>query len=79
MKTLIHRYSDNPILTAADIPYPATLVFNAGVAKWQGEYVMVFRNDYGGQPGNDRFDGTNIGVAFSDDGIDWRARPVPWI
>ena len=33
--------------SAKDIPYPATLVFNAGVCKWQGKYVMLFRNDYG--------------------------------
>ena len=73
------RHPDNPLLTAADLPYPATLVFNAGVAKYQGRYVMVFRNDYGGKPGTDHFAGTNIGVAFSDDGIHWEPRAKPWI
>ena len=34
-----------PILTKKDIPYDAELIFNAGVAKIKGEYVMVFRND----------------------------------
>ena len=38
---------DKPILTKGDIPYEAELVFNAGVAKIDGKYVMVFRNDYG--------------------------------
>jgi len=69
----------NPVLSAERIPYPATLIFNAGVAKFQGKYVMVFRNDYGGRPGSAQFEGTNIGVAFSDDGVNWTPRPKPWI
>jgi beta-1,4-mannooligosaccharide/beta-1,4-mannosyl-N-acetylglucosamine phosphorylase len=79
MTDMIKRYPANPVLSAAGVPYPATLIFNAGVAKWQGRYVMVFRNDYGGTPGTAHFDGTNIGVAFSDDGIRWEVRPRPWI
>jgi beta-1,4-mannooligosaccharide/beta-1,4-mannosyl-N-acetylglucosamine phosphorylase len=75
----IKRHPGNPILSASQIPYPATLIFNAGVTKYQGKYVMVFRNDYGGTPGVDHFDGTNIGVAFSDDGIRWSPAPRPWI
>jgi len=75
----IKRHPANPILSASDIPYPATLVFNAGVCKYQGKYAMAFRNDYGGRPGDTHFDGTNIGVAFSDDGIRWKAEPKPWI
>ena len=42
---LIHRYPGNPVLSARDVPYPAALIFNAGVAKLQGKYVMVFRNN----------------------------------
>lgn len=42
---VIVRHPGNPVLAARDIPYPATLVFNAGIAKYQGCYVMVFRND----------------------------------
>ena len=38
---------DSPVLTYKDIPYPATCVFNAGVARYEGKYVMVFRNDVG--------------------------------
>ncbi|MBR6335719.1 MAG: hypothetical protein IKR90_06185, partial [Clostridia bacterium] len=38
---------ENPIITASDLPYPCSLVFNAGVVKYRGEYIMVFRNDYG--------------------------------
>ena len=79
MTDIITRHPDNPVLSADGIPYPATLIFNAGVAKWQDKYVMAFRNDYGGTPGSSRFEGTNIGVAFSEDGISWQAQPKPWI
>ncbi|MEI6165822.1 MAG: glycoside hydrolase family 130 protein [bacterium] len=79
MNEIITRYPHNPILSADRIPYPATLIFNAGVAKYQGKYVMVFRNDYGGRPGSNHFDGTNIGVAVSDDGIHFVPKSKPWI
>lgn len=70
------RHPANPILSAKDVPYPATLIFNAGVTKYQGRYVMVFRNDYG-RWGDCKFDGTNIGIAYSDDGIRWDVQPKP--
>ncbi len=79
MNNLVHRHAANPVLSASDIPYPATLIFNAGVAKWQDQYVMAFRNDYGGEVGCPNFKGTNIGVAFSRDGIVWEPRSKPWI
>ena len=41
------RKLERPVLTKDDIPYNAALIFNAGVAKIDGKYVMVFRNDYG--------------------------------
>ncbi len=75
----ITRHPHNPVLQASDIPYPATLIFNAGVTRWQGKYVMAFRNDYGGTPGTTHFDGTNIGLAFSEDGVKWTPQPKPWI
>jgi beta-1,4-mannooligosaccharide/beta-1,4-mannosyl-N-acetylglucosamine phosphorylase len=75
----IQRHPANPVLQASNLPYPATLVFNAGVAKWRDRYVMVFRNDYGGTPGSTVFQGTNIGVAWSVDGISWQPAPKPWI
>lgn len=75
----IKRYAGNPILSAAQIPYPSTLIFNAGVTKFNGKYVMVFRNDYGGTPGKDGFKGTNLGVAYSDDGVHFEPCRQPWI
>ena len=74
----IRRHPANPVLAARGVPYPATLVFNAGVAKFQGRYVMLFRNDYG-RAGDTRFDGTNLGLAFSDDGVAWQPAPAPWL
>ena len=73
----LHRSSANPILAAKDIPYSANLIFNAGVIKLGEKYRMVFRNDYGYE--NGRFAGTNLGVAESDDGIHWTARPEPMV
>jgi beta-1,4-mannooligosaccharide/beta-1,4-mannosyl-N-acetylglucosamine phosphorylase len=74
--SLITRYAGNPVLSRKDVPYPATLVFNAGVAKFQGRYVMVFRNDYGFWE-EQRLEGTNLGLAFSDDGLAWHVEPKP--
>ncbi len=70
------RHPANPVLSAADVPYPAMLVFNAGVARFRGEYVMVFRNDYG-DLGERRITGRNLGLAFSRDGVRWRVAPRP--
>ncbi|PTY04479.1 glycosidase [Verrucomicrobia bacterium LW23] len=87
--TAISRYSANPVLQASDIPYDASLIFNAGVAKYQGQYVMLFRND--ACPGNEagwidwregrrehppRFE-TSMGFATSKDGIKWDVAAKP--
>jgi beta-1,4-mannooligosaccharide/beta-1,4-mannosyl-N-acetylglucosamine phosphorylase len=76
---IIHRHPENPILTPEQVPYGPALVFNAGVCKFNGKYVMVFRNDYG-----DAETGvvlphhtTNLGIAFSDDGIHFDVQPEP--
>ena len=88
MKSPIVRHIGNPVLSARDIPYPATLIFNAGVCKFQGEYIMLFRNDYGSTEPEwrdwsagrtDKFPGfsTNLGIARSRDGIHWTPGPKP--
>ena len=67
---------EKPVLAKGDIPYDASLIFNAGVAKYNGKYVMVFRNDYG--PTEETFPDvrfkTSMGFATSDDGINWSVR-----
>ena len=67
---------EKPVLTDQDIPYHATLIFNAGVAKVNGKYVMLFRNDYGDYE-NQKLEGTNLGLATSDDGVHWVADSAP--
>lgn len=74
--SVIKRHPANPVLSAADVPYPAALVFNAGVTKFLGKYVMVFRNDYGSAE-EQRLEGTNLGLAFSDDGVRWQVQAKP--
>lgn len=81
----IKRSEANPILSASDLPYEASLVFNAGVVKYQGRYIMLFRNDYGMSEEafarNGRvcvpMGGTNLGLATSVDGIRWEVAPKP--
>ena len=73
---VIKRYPSNPVLSARDVPYHSTLTYNAGITKYQGRYVMVFRNDYGSEE-EKRLDGTNLGLAFSNDGIKWEVQPKP--
>ncbi len=79
----VKRYPGNPVLSKADVPYSCDLVFNAGVIRWKDGYAVAFRNDYGcTQPeweAGRRFKGTNIGLAFSPDGIHWKVEPEPII
>lgn len=73
------RYATNPVLSAKDVPYDASLIFNAGVCKYQGKYVMIFRNDAGFSPdGNWGKVWTNLGIAYSSDGVKWDVNPEPW-
>ena len=74
------KKAEKPILTKDDIPYNASLVFNAGVAKYQGKYVMIFRDDYNFEENvwpPRRKPKTILGVAFSEDGITWSVRKEP--
>jgi len=76
----IKRYPGNPVLSKDDVPYPADLIFNAGIAKYQGRYAMVFRNDYlapGATYPADLY--TNLGLAFSGDGVKWEVAPEPFL
>jgi len=77
--SVIKRYSKNPILSYKDVPYKSNLVFNAGIAKYEGKYVMIFRNDYGYDASNGKFEGTNLGIAFSNDGISWEVEKEPFL
>lgn len=92
---MLTKYSGNPVLSKEAVPFASQLVFNAGVTKFQGKYVMAFRNDYGSDrqtwlehfkkyPEFPPVNGisfpplySNIGLAFSDDGINWQVREKP--
>jgi beta-1,4-mannooligosaccharide/beta-1,4-mannosyl-N-acetylglucosamine phosphorylase len=71
------RYPGNPVLAPQDVPYPSGQVFNAGVTKWRGRYVMVFRNDWDYDERNHYPRRRNLGLAYSDDGIKWEVAPKP--
>lgn len=71
-----------PILTKDDIPYDAECIYNAGVAKINGKYVMIFRDDYVRNEENFYTAKVQIciGVAISDNGIDnWKVIDKPII
>lgn len=74
--SVVKRHLKNPLLTYRDVPYSSALVFNPGVCEWKGRYVMIFRNDYGSFE-EQRLEGTNLGLAESTNGIDWKVRPEP--
>jgi predicted GH43/DUF377 family glycosyl hydrolase len=69
---IVKRYDGNPILTPEDIPYPVATVHNAGVTKFDGKYLMLFRSH--------RDNGRSIlGLAESDDGFHFTARDEPFL
>jgi beta-1,4-mannooligosaccharide/beta-1,4-mannosyl-N-acetylglucosamine phosphorylase len=75
--SIIRRHPRNPILTSADMPFASSLVYNAGVTKFRGRYVMVFRNDHGFDEIRKLAPYFQLGVAYSDDGVDWQVEPEP--
>jgi len=68
----VKRYEGNPILTKEDIPYPVQTVHNAGVTKFDGRYIMLFRSHLD----NGR---SIIGLAESEDGFNFKARSEPFM
>ena len=68
---LFGRSDANPILTAADVPYPANSVFNPGAARVGDETVLLVRVE-------DLRGISQLHVARSVDGVtDWRFDPEP--
>ena len=63
--TVISRYKDNPILTKNDVPYPVATVHNAGVMKYENDYIMLFRSHL-------RNGRSIIGKAVSKNGFDFK-------
>ncbi|MCS6831785.1 MAG: glycosidase, partial [bacterium] len=69
---LLHRYHDNPILTAADWPYAINTVFNAGATRLpDGTTLLLCRVE-------DRRGISHLCAARSEDGVnDWKIDPYP--
>jgi predicted GH43/DUF377 family glycosyl hydrolase len=68
---LFERSQANPILTAADVPYPANSVFNPGAARVGNETVLLVRVE-------DLRGISQLHVARSRDGVtDWRFDAEP--
>ncbi|MBW6498245.1 MAG: glycoside hydrolase family 130 protein [Bacteroidales bacterium] len=69
---LIKRYRNNPILTKKDVPYPVATVHNAGVVKFKGRYIMIFRSH--------KLNGRSIlGKAESEDGFNFTVDEKPFM
>lgn len=69
-KRIIERYAGNPILTGDDFPGDITWVFNSGVVKIDGKYIMLCRVE---DAALRRF----LWVAESDNGFIFTPRPEP--
>jgi predicted GH43/DUF377 family glycosyl hydrolase len=70
---LFHRHPGNPVLSAADFPYPMNSVFNPGAALLNGETVLLARVE-------DRRGISHLAVARSENGrTGWRVEPKPLI
>jgi len=75
----IKRYHANPVLSAKDVPYNAHLIFNAGVVKYKDKYLMSFRNDYYVKGLDATHFHTDIGLAISEDAINFKPFEKPFI
>lgn len=64
----VTRYQGNPLLVPEDAPYPCKLIYNPAVIKTRGKYYMAPRIDDDG-------DSQAIGLATSDDGLNWKMHP----
>lgn len=69
---LLHRHPGNPLLTAADWPYPVNTVFNCGATRLaDGTTLLLCRVE-------DRRGLSHLTAARSENGVDgWRIDPQP--
>lgn len=69
---IVTRYKKNPILTKNDVPYTVATVHNAGVVKYNDEYIMLFRSHL--------LNGRSvIGIARSKDGYKFKVDEEPFL
>lgn len=72
MHQIVKRYYKNPILTKNNVPYQVCTVHNAGMAKFNNEYIMLFRSHLH----NGR---SIVGIAKSNDGYNFTVEPEPFL
>jgi len=70
--TIVTRYKNNPILTKDDVPYQVATVHNAGMVKYNHQYIMLFRSHLH----NGR---SIIGIAESIDGYNFKVGAEPFL
>ena len=69
-RDLLHRWSRNPIITLADVPFRCNTVFNGTPVRLNGEYIMLVRIE--GQQGYSFF-----ALARSRDGLHFEVEKTP--
>jgi len=69
-KEIVKRYPKNPILTADDMPFACSGIYNSGVVKFDGKYLMLCRVE--------SIDISNCFVpAYSEDGYHFNVQKEP--
>jgi predicted GH43/DUF377 family glycosyl hydrolase len=69
-KEIVKRYEKNPILTADDMPFACSGIYNSGVIKFDGKYLMLCRVE--------SIDISNYFIpAISEDGYHFEVRKKP--
>ncbi len=71
-ESVVTRYEKNPVLTKKQVPYKVETVHNAGVVKYRGRYLMLFRSHL--QNGR-----SIIGLAESEDGFSFSVSNEPFL
>ena len=71
-ESVVTRYEKNPVLTKEQVPYKVETVHNAGVVKYRGRYLMLFRSHL--QNGR-----SIIGLAESEDGFTFTVSNEPFL
>jgi predicted GH43/DUF377 family glycosyl hydrolase len=69
-RDIIHRWEGNPIITVEDIPFRCNSVFNAGAARYNGEFILLLRvEDLKGR--------SVFALARGHDGFHFTVAPTP--
>jgi predicted GH43/DUF377 family glycosyl hydrolase len=71
-RVVINRYKDNPLITIEDLPFVCSDIWNAGVIRFQGEYMLLLTVE--------TLEGLgSIYLARSPDGYNFIVEPKPFM